>query len=77
MLGISSDSEKSHQKFIAKQELPFSLIADTDKTINIRTLRNTYRHARTAHFVANKQEGLAQLVHALLRGEKVGSVVRG
>lgn len=34
VLGISSDSEKSHQKFIAKQELPFSLIADTDKSIH-------------------------------------------
>lgn len=34
VLGISSDTEKSHQKFIEKQELPFSLIADTDKTIH-------------------------------------------
>ena len=34
VLGISSDSEKSHQKFIEKQSLPFSLIADTDKTIH-------------------------------------------
>ena len=34
VLGISSDSEKSHLKFIAKYELPFSLIADTDKSIH-------------------------------------------
>jgi len=33
VLGISSDSEKSHQKFIEKQSLPFSLIADEDKTV--------------------------------------------
>jgi peroxiredoxin Q/BCP len=34
ILGISSDSEKSHIKFIEKFELPFSLIADVDKTIH-------------------------------------------
>ena len=34
VLGISSDSEKSHQKFIDKQELPFSLIADEDKKVH-------------------------------------------
>jgi thioredoxin-dependent peroxiredoxin len=32
-IGISIDSEKSHQNFISKHELPFTLIADTDKTI--------------------------------------------
>jgi peroxiredoxin Q/BCP len=30
LLGVSPDSEKKHQNFIAKFELPFSLIADTD-----------------------------------------------
>lgn len=30
VLGVSKDSAKSHQGFIAKHELPFSLIADTD-----------------------------------------------
>ena len=34
IIGISSDSEKSHQKFKEKFELPFSLIADTDKSIH-------------------------------------------
>ncbi len=34
VLGVSQDSEASHQKFIAKQELPFSLLADTDHTIH-------------------------------------------
>ena len=30
VLGVSADSASSHQKFIAKQGLPFQLIADTD-----------------------------------------------
>ncbi|EOZ97710.1 MULTISPECIES: thioredoxin-dependent thiol peroxidase [Cyclobacteriaceae] len=34
VLGVSSDSEKSHKKFIEKQELPFTLIADEDKTVH-------------------------------------------
>jgi len=34
VLGISSDAEKSHQKFIEKQSLPFSLIADTDLKVH-------------------------------------------
>ena len=33
ILGVSVDSEKSHQKFIEKQQLPFPLIADTDKKL--------------------------------------------
>jgi peroxiredoxin Q/BCP len=33
-LGISSDSQASHRKFIEKQQLPFSLIADEDKSIH-------------------------------------------
>jgi len=33
VLGVSHDSAASHQKFIAKYELPFHLIADNDLTI--------------------------------------------
>lgn len=33
VVGISPDSPSSHQKFIAKYNLAFNLIADTDKTI--------------------------------------------
>jgi peroxiredoxin Q/BCP len=34
ILGVSTDSEKSHQKFIEKQQLPFKLLADTEKEIH-------------------------------------------
>jgi peroxiredoxin Q/BCP len=34
VLGVSSDSEASHRKFIEKQSLPFPLIADEDKCIH-------------------------------------------
>jgi len=34
ILGISSDSEKQHTKFIAKYYLPFTLLADPDKKVH-------------------------------------------
>ncbi|WP_302459090.1 thioredoxin-dependent thiol peroxidase [Mediterranea massiliensis] len=33
VVGVSVDGEKSHQKFIEKNSLPFHLIADTDKKL--------------------------------------------
>lgn len=33
IIGVSPDSEKKHLKFIEKYDLPFSLIADTEKTV--------------------------------------------
>ena len=34
VLGVSLDSEKSHQKFAQKYDLPFTLLADTERTIS-------------------------------------------
>ena len=34
VIGVSTDNAASHQKFIAKQNLPFPLIADTDKKLS-------------------------------------------
>lgn len=34
ILGVSTDSEKSHRNFIEKQSLPFTLLADTEKQIH-------------------------------------------
>lgn len=33
VLGVSVDDEKSHQKFVTKFSLPFTLLADTDHAI--------------------------------------------
>jgi thioredoxin-dependent peroxiredoxin len=33
IVGVSADTEKKHQKFIDKYDLPFSLLADTDKKV--------------------------------------------
>ena len=34
VLGVSLDSEKSHQKFTKKFDLPFRLLADTDRAVS-------------------------------------------
>ena len=34
VLGVSTDDEKSHQKFIGKHDLPFTLIADVDHEVS-------------------------------------------
>ena len=34
VFGVSTDDEKSHRKFIAKEKLPFPLLADTDKKLH-------------------------------------------
>jgi peroxiredoxin Q/BCP len=34
VLGISTDDEKMHRKFIEKEKLPFRLLADTDKSVH-------------------------------------------
>ena len=33
VLGVSPDNEKSHLKFVTKYQLPFTLLADTDRAI--------------------------------------------
>lgn len=33
ILGVSTDDEKSHKKFVEKYSLPFTLLADTDKKV--------------------------------------------
>jgi thioredoxin-dependent peroxiredoxin len=36
ILGVSPDTPEKHQKFIAKQKLPFDLLADTDNKMAIK-----------------------------------------
>jgi peroxiredoxin Q/BCP len=34
VLGVSLDSESAHKKFVAKYDLPFTLLADTDRSVS-------------------------------------------
>jgi len=46
VLGVSLDGQESHRKFVAKHDLPFSLLSDEDatvsKTYGVYTQKNMY-----------------------------------
>ncbi|MFA5596003.1 MAG: peroxiredoxin [Pusillimonas sp.] len=63
VIGVSRDSIKSHQNFIGKQELPFTLISDPDETLcslfGVMKLKNMYgkqvRGIERSTFLINPQ----------------------
>jgi peroxiredoxin Q/BCP len=56
VLGVSFDSVASHKAFIAKYNLPFVLLADTDKSVAklYGVADETSKHASRVTFVINK-----------------------
>lgn len=69
ILGVSINDEASHKKFIAKNELPFSLIADTDmKLVNEfgvwgekKLYGRTYMGTNRTTFIIN-EEGIIERI---------------
>ncbi|MBY0244286.1 MAG: thioredoxin-dependent thiol peroxidase [Sphingobacteriaceae bacterium] len=70
VLGVSVDDEKSHQKFATKYELPFPLLADTDKKIvedyGVWAEKNNYGKKymginRTT-FIINEEGNIAHII---------------
>lgn len=53
VIGVSADNSAKHLKFIDKYELPFSLIADTDKTVI-----NAYQCWGLKKFMGREYEGI-------------------
>lgn len=70
VLGISSDAEKSHVKFKEKQELPFSLIADTDLKVHEafgtwkekNTFGKTYMGTVRTTFVIDEEGKISEII---------------
>ena len=70
VLGDSIDSEQSHQKFISKYELPFSLLADEDKKIvqdyGVWVEKNmygkTYMGTARTTFIIDEQGIIVQII---------------
>jgi len=84
ILGVSQDSEASHQKFIAKQELPFSLIADTNHTVHNlyetwgekkmygRTYMGTFRHT----FVIDEEGKLENIIKKVKTKDHTAQILK-
>jgi len=70
VLGVSVDDEKSHKKFIAKHNLPFTLLADTDKQIveaygvwgEKNMYGKTYMGTNRKTFIIDKQGKIAHII---------------
>ncbi|GGF29180.1 thioredoxin-dependent thiol peroxidase [Echinicola rosea] len=84
VLGISTDSEKSHKKFIEKHELPFPLIADEDKSVH--ELYNTWRekknYGRTymgtvrTTFVIDEEGNIADIIEKVKTKEHSNQILK-
>lgn len=70
VLGVSADDEKSHRKFIEKYELPFSLIADTDKKIN-----EMYGVWVEKSMYGRKYMGTARTTFVINEDGKIGEII--
>lgn len=70
VLGVSVDDEKSHKKFIAKHNLPFTLLADTDKQIveaygvwgEKNMYGKTYMGTNRKTFIIDKDGNIAHII---------------
>ncbi|HXH98959.1 MAG TPA: thioredoxin-dependent thiol peroxidase [Sphingobacteriaceae bacterium] len=70
VIGVSTDDEASHLKFISKYQLPFNLLADTDKNIveayGVWVEKNMYgkKYMGTARktFIINPQGYISKII---------------
>jgi len=84
ILGISCDSEKSHQKFITKFELPFPLIADEDQTIvnqfgvwvEKSMYGKTYMGIARTTFVIDENQKIIDIIAKVDTKEHTSQIVR-
>jgi len=60
VIGVSADTEKSHQKFIDKYDLPFSLISDPEKT-----MIQKYRAWGSKKFMGKVYDGIHRVTYVI------------
>ena len=70
ILGVSADNEVSHQKFIAKFDLPFILISDVDKT-----LLNQYGVWGEKKFMGKVYDGIHRTTFVLDQSHKIIGII--
>ncbi len=71
VIGVSPDNEKSHQRFIEKFELPFNLIADTE-----RELANLYEVWGPKQFMGREIIGIHRTTFLIDEEGKIEKVIR-
>jgi len=84
IIGVSSDSEKSHAKFREKYNLPFPLIADTDKTIHQlyeawvekRMYGKTYMGTARITYVIDQQGVIVDVIEKVKTKEHASQILK-
>lgn len=72
IVGVSTDSEKSHRKFIDKHSLPFRLIADTEKK-----LVNQFGVWREKSMMGKKYMGIVRTTFLIDENGVINHIIEG
>ena len=83
ILGVSTDHEKSHKKFIKKYNLPFKLIADPDRIINElygvwqekTTFGKTYMGTVRTTFIINEKGIITEIISKVVSAEHAEQIL--
>ncbi len=70
ILGVSADDETKHQKFISKHDLPFTLLADTEKE-----LLNLYGVWGEKKFMGKTYDGIHRTTFVLDENHKIIGII--
>jgi len=84
VLGVSADSQKSHQKFIEKHNLPFPLIADTEKEIikafgvwsPKKFMGRTFDGIHRTTFIIDEQGMIEEIIDKVKTKEHASQIVK-
>ena len=84
ILGVSPDKEAKHQKFIDKYELPFDLLADTEKTVanayGVWVEKNMYGRKymgiKRTTFIINEEGILEEIIEKVKTKEHASQILK-
>lgn len=84
IIGVSTDSEASHQKFIEKQSLPFTLLADEDKSIHEKydvwkeksMYGRTYMGTVRTTFVIDKEGNIEEIISKVKTNDHTKQILK-
>lgn len=83
VLGVSADSEKSHQKFMEKFKLPYPLLADTEKEMlkaygvwgPKKFMGRTYDGVHRTTFVIDENGSISEVITKVDTKEHTGQIM--
>jgi peroxiredoxin Q/BCP len=84
VIGISSDSGKSHQKFIKKFDLPFTLLADEDKSVHEKfgtwveksMYGKTYMGTARTTFIIDENGVITEIIDKVKTKEHTNQIIK-